>query len=228
MPADLRIPDQRLTAGVTVFAPDIFEPSVVGFINTTVEILVLKRRALIQKRGIDRHWAGPGIYVLIGAPAESAFQVRARPGSASDLIKRIHEHYVDPKMDWFKRVVLIQDTRQGFNSAEFGFIEGRLHELCKAACEIEHVYNVDTDETLQAHEEAEFERRYIPQICSVLELIGVPLETPAQSEAEESQPYRRRPDAWAKTASEEADTTEAAEASAVEQGELITTKDTAA
>lgn len=215
MALEIRLPDRRLTAAVAAFGTT-FEPTVVGFINTTVEISVMKRRAFIRKSGIERHWAGTGVYLLLGPAADGKSVVRARPGSAGDLIRRIHQHYIDPTKSWFNRVVLIQDTRQGFNSAEYGFIEGRLHDLCREAADVEHIFKRDTDDTLQKHEEAEFERRYIPQICSLLELIGVPLETAAEAAKEDAKPYQRRPTAWAKAASVEADREESGTSSAQE------------
>lgn len=151
--------DQPQVVGVVVFGDDVMRPTVVQFVNATLEVMVVKRRALRQKHGIDvARWAVPGAYVLIGRSMEPDKRVRARPGQTGDLLKRMNEHLGDEDLGWFDRAVLIRDTGKGFfNTAEIGYIEGVLHDLCQAADAVEHRSRADHDTTLEVHEEATLE-----------------------------------------------------------------------
>ncbi len=80
----------------------------------------------------------------------------------SDVLTRVRQHLRES--EWFTRVVIVRDTRQGWNTAEAGFIEGRLHQLCRDSKGVEHMDRIDSDESLQEDEMARLERRYLPPI----------------------------------------------------------------
>jgi len=102
--------------------------------------------------------------------------VRARPGRSGDVLQRVRQHTADPDLGWVRRAVLVRDTRQGFNTAEAGYLEGRLHDLCAAAPGVEQVGRADSDDTLREWQSDELDRRYFSHIRAVLELVGVPTE----------------------------------------------------
>lgn len=110
----------------------------------------------------------------IGADNASAHLIRARPGMGTDVLKRVRQH--PAKNPWFTRVLMARDTRKGRHSAEAGYLEGRLHDLCSANTRVQKVGRRDFDETLQSHEEQLMERQYLPGIIAALRVAGVPLD----------------------------------------------------
>jgi hypothetical protein len=100
--------------------------------------------------------------------------IRARPGMGRDVLKRVRQH--PAKNPWFTRVVMARDTRQGWHSAEAGYLEGRLHDTCSTNKRVQKVGRHDSDETLQRHEEELMERQYLPGIIAALRVAGVPLD----------------------------------------------------
>jgi len=163
---------------VVRFSGDHSDAIAMLFIDATVEVM------LVSKEGVPGDadkikkdlWAVAGVYLLLGPPEGDAL-VRARPGSGHDVLARLRQH--PRESPWFTRAVVARDTRQGWNSAEAGYIEGRLHDLCAASAAVEHDSRKDKDDTLQDHEEKALDERYIPAIVAALHLAGVPIETNA-------------------------------------------------
>lgn len=148
------------------------------FIDATIEVMLVPRASVPgEARKIARHiWGVAGVYVLIGPPKGTAL-VRARPGSGHDVLARLRQHPAESP--WFTRAVVARDTRQGWSSAEAGYLEGRLHDFCSTSTGVEHNFRRDQDRTLQPHEEAILDRRYLPAIVAALHLAGVPIEVTA-------------------------------------------------
>jgi hypothetical protein len=157
------------------FSADPADPITMLFIDATIEVmLVAKESVPLQANRIAADtWAVAGVYVLLGAPREEAV-IRARPGSGQDVLRRLRRH---PKQTpWFTRAVVARDTRRGWNSAEAGYLEGRLHALCRAAAGVEHDFRRDQNPTLQSHEEQMLDQRYLPAIVAALHLTGAPID----------------------------------------------------
>lgn len=95
-------------------------------------------------------WAVAGVYVRLGLPERGGI-VRARPGSGHDVLARLRLHPWEKPL--FTRAIVGRDTSLGWNSAEAGYIEGHLHDLCRASDGVEHDFRRDQDPTLQKHEE---------------------------------------------------------------------------
>lgn len=169
------------------------KPTIMHFMNATVELLVTRTSmARVDDAITPEMWAVPGVYALLGLPSQlpseqhsSTSVVRVRPGRSGDVLKRLRRHAADPEFRWATRAVLVRDTRQGFNTAQTGYLEGRLHEFCDTAPGIEHVGRMDRDFTLQVWERDELERLYVPYIRAVLELTGVPVVADESARAEE-------------------------------------------
>ncbi len=53
---------------------------------------------------------------------------------AVDLRKRLLQHRRTPKLAWTRAVAIKRDTSHGFNSAEIGYLEGRLAAEIGAMC----------------------------------------------------------------------------------------------
>jgi hypothetical protein len=161
---------------VVRFTLDATEPITMLFIDATIEVmLVAKESVPLNANRIARDlWGVAGVYVLLGTPTTDDSLVRARPGMGSDVLARLRQHPAESP--WFTRAVVARDTRQGWNSAEAGYIEGRLHDLCRASIGVEHDFRRDHDATLQSHEEALLDQRYLPPIVAALQLAGVPVD----------------------------------------------------
>ena len=145
------------------------------FIDATIEVMLVAKESVPreEERIAAEIWAVAGVYVLLGPPEGTAL-IRARPGSGHDVLARLRQH---PKLTpWFTRAVVARDTRQGWNSAQARYIEGRLHALCRASAGVEHDFRLDRDQTLQAHEEELLDRRYVPAIVAALQLSGAPIQ----------------------------------------------------
>jgi hypothetical protein len=162
---------------VVRFPIDYADPITMLFIDATVEIMLVAKESIPGEAGrIARDiWGVAGVYVLLGPPTTDRAIVRARPGSSHDVLARIRQH--PAALPWFTRALVARDTRQGWSSAEAGYLEGRLHELCRASPGIDHDFRLDEDRTLQPSEEAMLERRYLPAITAALQLAGAPIET---------------------------------------------------
>jgi hypothetical protein len=167
--------------GIARFAAVVSDPTALQFIDATLEVLVT-RLSLVGRGGpiAADVWGVPGVYVLLGLPSALPPQagpiVRARPGRTGDLLQRMRQHAADTKLAWARRALLVRGTGRGFNTAHTGYLEGRLHDLCAAATPVEHVGRSDDDQTLPDWERDELDRRYLPHIRAVLELVGVPTD----------------------------------------------------
>jgi hypothetical protein len=70
-------------------------------------------------------WAAPGVYVLVG-PLGADAPTQLYIGKAVKVRKRLNDHRNAPKLPWWRALAVIRDTTAGFNSAEIGYLEGRL------------------------------------------------------------------------------------------------------
>lgn len=84
------------------------------------------RVAIVNRRDVERlpsdEWSVPGIYVLLTDDGTHHLYV----GQAVDVRKRLLQHRGKPRLDWTRAVVIKRDTSHGFNSAEIGYLEGRV------------------------------------------------------------------------------------------------------
>lgn len=159
---------------VVRFPADPGTPVRISFLSAPVEAMIVEKESVPLSAGkIAPDWGVAGVYVLLG-PADTDAKLRARPGMGKDVLFRLRQH---PREEpWFTRAVVARDMRQGWNSAEAGFLEGRLHDLCIRSGGVEHVNRRDHNATLQDHEEELLDRLYLPGIIAALRLAGVPIE----------------------------------------------------
>ncbi len=132
------------------------------------------RMAIVERMGVPAlsqlDWDRPGVYVLLDLP-QSDGTWGCYAGQAAALRTRLVQHVA--KKDYWRRALLIQrDTTFGYNSAQIGWLEGRLYDLLDAAGDARlHNGNRPGDETLPAHERLALEASVAP-IRRVLRLIG--------------------------------------------------------
>lgn len=110
------------------------------------------RVAYVNKRDVERllevEWNVPGVYVLLTNDGTGAVYV----GKATGLRDRLMQHRRTPKLPWIRALLIKRDTSHGFNSAEIGYLEGRLSAELDA---VDHLTvtkgKTDQDATLPAH-----------------------------------------------------------------------------
>jgi hypothetical protein len=138
------------------------------------------RVAHIWRRDIERlpvdDWSVPGVYVLLAAGERPETYV----GKAVELRGRLLQHRVKPRIDWQRAVAIKRDTSHGFNSAEIGYLEGRVASELRAIPGLTVVEGNQTrDETLPPHLLLALDE-LVPSILAALRLVGVDLFKPEE------------------------------------------------
>jgi hypothetical protein len=160
---------------VVSFPTDPGAPITVDFISASLQVIIVEKDSVPKDAAKipAEEWAVAGVYVLLGAPTKEGLTVRARPGYGADVLKRLRDHPTENP--WFVRAIVARD-KEGWNSAQAGYLEGRLHDLCRESPEIDHDFRRDGDDTLQLHEEGLLERRALAGIIGTLRITGVGLQ----------------------------------------------------
>ncbi len=115
-------------------------------------------------------WDTPGVYLLFQR-TDGVARNKAYVGKATGLRKRMLGHE-RTKEGWERAILVARDTRHGFNSAQAGWLEGRLWELVQALPDIElENRQRPTDDTLRAFDLAALEQLILP-IERVMRLLG--------------------------------------------------------
>ena len=109
------------TIPVNVQIPAAHEaPVVADFVEHALRVAYLQRVHL--KALPADEWMCPGVYVLLAGDASGNVYV----GKATALRKRLQNHNSRPPLPWARALIVRRDTTHGFNSAEIGYLEGRL------------------------------------------------------------------------------------------------------
>lgn len=113
---------------------------------------------------------------------------RGRPGplpgyvgevGRRNLLLRLKEHA--GQKDWWSRASLITSVSDDFNSAEIGWLEGRLCDpLKRGGCLRRHEPPRPGDDSLASHQRALLER-YVGPMAAALRACGAPPDTAAQA-----------------------------------------------
>jgi predicted GIY-YIG superfamily endonuclease len=94
-------------------------------------------------------------------------------GQAVSLRKRLLQHRQKPVLDWARAVVIKRDTSHGFNSAEIGYLEGRVAAEVKAIPGLQVIQGKhDQDMTLPPHMQLSLDELLF-SILAALRLAGV-------------------------------------------------------
>lgn len=115
---------------VTVLVPENAETSIVVFDdNAALKAAIVERSAA---RHLADEWTAAGLYLLLDR-CDSEGNWGVYVGKAPSGIKaRINSH-LKGKDTWYRALLVRRDTTHGFNSAQIGWLEGRLYDLLKAA-----------------------------------------------------------------------------------------------
>jgi hypothetical protein len=110
---------QVVTANLQV-PSDMTAPMVAELPQQALRVAYVTRRDLNHLP--DEEWGVPGVYVLLADHGSDQVYI----GQAVHLRKRLLQHRSAPKLEWRRAVAIKRDTSNGFNSAEIGYLEGRL------------------------------------------------------------------------------------------------------
>lgn len=124
------------------------------------------RMAVVSNESAKRlAWNHSGIYILLGLPVDGGWC--AYVGKARDLSKRIAQPH---PIEW-NRALLVRRSEPHFDTAEIGWLEGRLHSLLETSGVDLKNKQTPGDETLNvARQEAL--KLYVGSIHSALALVG--------------------------------------------------------
>ena len=160
---------------VTVLLPDTVSLPITLYDGGAALRMAIVERAGVQALTPD--WDRPGVYVLLDRHEPDgtwgAYVGKAPAGVRSRLLS-----HVAKKEHWNRALLVSRDTTFGFNSAQVGWLEGRLYDLLKAAGDVSlHNGLRPSDETLPPHERLALEAAVAP-VRRVLRLIGYDPSSP--------------------------------------------------
>ncbi len=151
-----------------------------------VPIEVYDQSAALRMAVVDRsaahlisgdEWDVPGVYVLLDRPnAEGDWEVHV--GKAPAGVRARLQQHVKGKDHWYRAVLIRRDTTFGFNSAQIGWLEGRLYDLFVAAANAKLHNGVrPSDETLPPYDRQMLESVVLP-VARSLRVLGHDPATP--------------------------------------------------
>jgi Restriction Enzyme Adenine Methylase Associated len=133
------------------------------------------RAALVRKESVPelaQTWAAPGVYCLLGALGGEG-KTTTYVGKGVSVRKRLMQHRAKPPIEWWRAVAIVRDTTDGFNSAEIGYLEGRLAKEVEGFPNVElKAEKYDLDTTLPAHLLIQLDT-LVPTILSALRVAGL-------------------------------------------------------
>lgn len=142
-------------------------PLVADFVSHALRVAYAARRDVDRLSGEE--WGVPGIYVLLTDDGSHHLYV----GQAVDLRKRLLQHRHRPKLPWVRAVAIKRDTSHGFNSAEIGYLEGRVAAEVAAISGVTVVEGKrDQDTTLPPHMRLSLDE-LLSSVLAALRLAGV-------------------------------------------------------
>lgn len=144
------------------------------------------RVAYVARRDLERlpesDWGVPGVYVLLSDDVSGQLYV----GQAIHLRKRLLQHRAKPKLEWRRVVAIQRDTSHGFNSAEIGYLEGRLAAEIGAIPGVQVIEGLKSlDTTLPPHHMLALDA-LLPGVFAALRLTGMDLTKEADIPEPES------------------------------------------
>ena len=160
---------------LAVLLPDTATAPILLYDSTAALVMAVVERA--GAGALSAEWDKPGVYVLLDRH-EGDGSYGCYVGKASGGVRARLGQHLRGKQHWARALVVRRDTTFGFNSAQVGWLEGRLYDVLAAAADTRlHNANQPSDETLPAHERSALESTVVP-VRRVLRLLGYDTETP--------------------------------------------------
>lgn len=171
------------------------DPIVIHVRSEALSMAVVNRESV---GNLDPSWDAIGVYVLLWPIAtDGTYTAYVGKVGQSTLRKRLYQHGRS-KEGWTRALLVRRDTSDGFNSAETGWLEGRLTDLLTLAPLATTVNRPDKDESLPRYEREALDRMIRP-IAAVLRVLGASPDTPDQAPATKT---RRRPRTYSESVSD--------------------------
>lgn len=155
---------------MNVLLPDsVAEPVVIYEPSAALRFAVAERD---HARSLGTEFDEPGNYILLDPIREDGmwgvYVGKASPGGVKSRLM----NHLSKKDDWSRVVIIQRDTTHGFNSAQVGWLEGRLYDLMQSA-QFAELSNKQrpSDETLPIFERNMLEATILP-IRRLLRLLG--------------------------------------------------------
>lgn len=171
------------TTPVNVQIPsDTAAPIIADFVEHALRVAYFDRRHWASLPASD--WDAPGVYVLMTADGSNRVYV----GQARKLRGRLQQHNKE-KLPWSRARAVKRDTTAGFNTAEIGYLEGRIAAELNALHQITVVEGQSSgDETLPMHMMISLDA-FVKSILGALRLAGLDVSrSNPQTEIEDEQP----------------------------------------
>jgi Restriction Enzyme Adenine Methylase Associated len=141
------------------------------------------RMVLVSRESIsllDESWKRLGVYFLLGA-ADNPDRYCAYVGEVgkSTLVQRIKQHAdkKDEKKNWWSRALLIKSASDEFDSAEIGWLEGRLYDVLNNAVACELMNGNRPGDSSPSAEMKQILERYVEPIMASLRALGASPDT---------------------------------------------------
>ena len=156
------------TTAVNVQVPsDVEAPIIADFFEHALRVAYVERTHLLSLPQSD--WDEAGVYILLTTDGKG----HAYVGQARRLRERLKQHNHYPKLDWQRAIVVKRDTTDGFNTAEIGYLEGRLSAELGALDTVTVIEGQKSgDETLSAHMRLPLDS-FVKSILGALRLAGI-------------------------------------------------------
>lgn len=172
-----------LTAGVQI--PSSTSAPIRLDFNLHALLVAVVGRDGVAQLGASKEWDAPGFYVLLGGIGGRG-PVDVYVGKATSIRARLVQHGARPKLDWWRAVAVVRDTTVGFNSAEVGYLEGKLASELRELPSVNVIEGqVTTDTTLPIEMRTNLDA-FVDTALQALKIIGIDL-TPATGEQPEEE-----------------------------------------
>ena len=174
---------------VTFYVPATSrEPIEIKAAHSGLRMVLVGREAVGM---LDQGWGVLGVYFLLG-PTDDPDHYRAYVGEVGrrTLLMRVREHA--SQKEWWSRALLIASASDEFNSAEIGWLEGRLYDVLNNAVAAEVMNRGRPGDDSIAERDRGGLERYIEPIMAALRASGAPPDTADQKPAPPGRKPRAR------------------------------------
>ncbi|MCW4467270.1 GIY-YIG nuclease family protein [Glutamicibacter sp. MNS18] len=172
------------TTPVNVQIPsDTEAPIIADFVEHALRVAYFDRQHWASLPASD--WDEPGVYVLMTSDGSNQVYV----GQARKLRGRLQQHNNKEKLPWRRALAVKRDTTAGFNTAEIGYLEGRIAAELNALHQITVIEGQTSgDETLPKHMMISLDA-FVKSILGALRLAGLDISrSNPQTLTEDEQP----------------------------------------
>jgi Restriction Enzyme Adenine Methylase Associated len=163
---------------VTFYVPaSSAQPMDVRVAHSGLRMVLVPRSGL---RLLDDSWDVLGVYFLLGPSDGSPDRYRAYVGEVSKrtLLMRMGEHATEKA--WWNRALLITSASDDLNSAEIGWLEGRLYDVLNNAVAVELMNGNRPGDNSLPMQERDVLERYVEPVMSALRACGASPDTADQ------------------------------------------------